>query len=62
MVAVEPDSSAVLSNDVPGPHGLQGIGAGFIPKIMDVELIDHIVRISDEEAFDMCKRLARTRE
>ncbi len=59
MVAVEPDSSAVLSNDVPGPHGLQGIGAGFIPKIMDVELIDHIVRISDEEAFDMCKRLAK---
>jgi len=59
IIAVEPDLSAVLSEGSPGSHGLQGIGAGFIPKIMNVKIVDHIIRIKDEDAFDMCKRLAR---
>jgi len=50
LVAVEPDASAVLSGDRPGPHKLQGIGAGFIPKVCDTALIDRIVRVGAEDA------------
>ncbi|MBR2341560.1 MAG: cysteine synthase A [Clostridia bacterium] len=50
-VAVEPKSSAVLSGEKSGPHGLQGIGAGFIPSVLDTSLIDEIVKIDDESAY-----------
>ena len=58
-VAVEPDSSAVLSGRSPGPHKIQGIGAGFVPKVMDVDLIDEIVTVTAEEAGETSRRLAR---
>ncbi len=59
VVAVEPASSAVLSGEPRGPHAIQGIGAGFIPPVCDLNLIDHIIAISDEDAFAMTRRLAR---
>jgi cysteine synthase len=57
--AIEPDSSAVLSGDQPGRHKIQGIGAGFIPEIMDTSLIDEIIRIEDNIALEMARRLAK---
>ena len=50
LVAVEPDTSPVLSGGAPGPHKLQGIGAGFIPKVMDLSLVDEVVRVRAEDA------------
>lgn len=61
VIAVEPVASPVLSGGAPGPHPLQGIGAGFIPKIMDIELLDGVYQISKEEAFEMAQ-LAATQE
>lgn len=61
VIAVEPSLSPVLSGGQPGPHPIQGIGTGFIPRIMDVELLDGIYQISKEEAFEMSK-LAATKE
>jgi len=58
-VAVEPLASPVLSGGTPGKHKIQGIGAGFVPDILDMSLIDEIVRISDDEAFETSPRLAR---
>mgnify|MGYP001442160243 CR=1 FL=1 len=58
-VAVEPSGSAVLSCGAPGPHKLQGIGAGFVPDILKTELIDEVVKVGDDEAVDMARRLAR---
>lgn len=58
-VAVEPSTSAVLSGKSAGPHGIQGIGAGFIPETLDLEIIDRIVAIEDEESFEYTRRLAR---
>lgn len=57
-VAVEPFDSAVLSGEKPGPHGLQGIGAGFIPQVLDVTLIDEIHRVKTEEAYTTARLLA----
>ena len=51
IVAVEPESSAVLSGKPAGPHGLQGIGAGFVPSILDVSLLDEVIPVSDEDAY-----------
>lgn len=59
VVAVEPATSPVLSGGKPGPHKIQGIGAGFVPKVLDVKLLDEIFTITDEEAFDISRRLAR---
>lgn len=59
IVAVEPDKSAVLSGKPPGPHGIQGLGAGFVPSILDRSLIDEIVTVSDVAAERMARRLAR---
>jgi cysteine synthase A len=58
-VAVEPTDSPVLSGGAPGPHKIQGIGAGFVPKILKTELIDEIVRVTNEEAFAMARRLPK---
>jgi cysteine synthase len=59
MVAVEPTDSPVLSGGEPGPHKIQGIGAGFIPSIVDRSVIDAVERVSNDEAFDMARRAAR---
>ncbi len=52
LIAVEPEKSAVISEEKPSPHGIQGIGAGFIPKILDLSLIDEVVRVEDKNAFE----------
>ncbi len=57
--AVEPAGSAVLSGGTPGPHGLQGIGAGFVPETLDPGLIDEVLRVEDQEAITMSRRVAR---
>lgn len=58
IIAVEPSGSPVLSGGKPGPHGLQGIGAGFIPKVLDTEIYDRIIQVRDEEAYAAEKLLA----
>ncbi|MDP8253365.1 MAG: cysteine synthase A [Candidatus Kaelpia aquatica] len=58
IIAVEPKSSAVLSGGSPGKHKIQGIGAGFIPEVLRVDLIDKIVTVDDRDAMDMARRLA----
>jgi len=59
VVAVEPYSSPVLSGGSPGPHKIQGIGAGFIPKVLRMELVDEVFKVRDEEAIEAARRLAR---
>jgi len=59
MIAVEPDASPVLSGGLPGPHPIQGIGAGFVPDNLDVSLIDEIVRVENDDAFRHAREAAR---
>ncbi len=59
MVAVEPEDSPVLSGGQPGPHKIQGIGAGFVPSILDRSVIDEIITISNETAFETARKVAR---
>jgi cysteine synthase len=59
VVAVEPDTSAVLSGEAKGPHKIQGIGAGFVPSILNTKIYDEIIRVKDEDAFDIARRMAR---
>jgi cysteine synthase A len=58
-IAVEPTASPVLSGGPPGPHKIQGIGAGFIPKILNTAIIDEIIQVTNEQAFETARRLAR---
>ena len=58
-VAVEPDASPVLSGGVAGPHPIQGIGAGFVPKVLNVKIYDEIVRVKNDDAMDMARRMAK---
>ena len=60
IVAVEPATSAVLSGKEPGPHKIQGIGAGFIPKVMDLSLVDEIIPVDNDVAFDTTREVAKT--
>ncbi len=60
MVAVEPEASHVLSGGEPGPHPLQGIGAGFVPAVLQTGLIDEIIQVGNEESFAAARRLARS--
>jgi cysteine synthase A len=59
VVAVEPSASAVLSGGLPGPHKIQGIGAGFVPEVLNCDVIDEIVPVDDEAAIETARRLAR---
>jgi cysteine synthase A len=57
-IAVEPEASPVLSGGAAGPHKIQGIGAGFVPDVLDRSLVDGIITVSNDESFDMARRLA----
>jgi len=59
VVAVEPAASPVLSGGEPGPHKIQGIGAGFVPGVFDVSLLDEVVRVTDDDALETARRAAR---
>jgi len=59
IIAVEPENSAVMTGHEPGPHKVQGIGAGFLPGVLDMDLIDEVITITDESAFETAQVLAR---
>lgn len=60
VIAVEPETSAVLSGERPGPHGIQGIGAGFVPQVLDVNVYDKIFKVNTEEACEAARLLAKS--
>ncbi|OGX28627.1 MAG: cysteine synthase A [Omnitrophica WOR_2 bacterium RIFCSPHIGHO2_02_FULL_67_20] len=59
VIAVEPKRSPVLSGGAPGPHMIQGIGAGFVPQVLNRAIIDQVIAVSDEDAYDTARRLAK---
>lgn len=59
IIAVEPEESAILSGEAPGPHKIQGIGAGFVPEVLATELLDGVITVPGVDAIDMARRLAR---
>jgi cysteine synthase A len=59
VIAVEPEDSPVLSGGLPGPHKIQGIGAGFVPDVLKSDLIDEVLRISNQRAFEIARKVAR---
>ena len=59
MIAVEPAASPVLSGGQKGPHPIQGIGAGFVPAVLDTDIVDEIIAVTNEDAFDLARRAAR---
>ncbi|MDC1541843.1 cysteine synthase A [Candidatus Pseudothioglobus singularis] len=60
LYAVEPASSAVLSGEKPSPHKIQGIGAGFVPDVLDTEIYDDVLKVENEEAFEAAREVAKT--
>src|SRR6266542_6784225 len=58
VVAVEPDASPVLSGGQKGPHPIQGIGAGFVPAVLDTKIYDEVIRVKNDDAFDLARRMA----
>ena len=60
VVAVEPADSPILSGGKPGPHKIQGIGAGFVPEVLDTTVYDEIIRVTNEEAMETGRTLAKT--
>jgi cysteine synthase A len=59
VIAVEPEASPILSGGSPGPHKIQGIGAGFVPEVLDRDLLDGVLTVSNDAAFEMARRLAK---
>lgn len=59
VIAVEPDGSAILSGDQKGPHLIQGIGAGFVPEVLNTHIYDEIIRVKNEDALEIARRMAR---
>ncbi|MFA6385098.1 MAG: pyridoxal-phosphate dependent enzyme, partial [Candidatus Omnitrophota bacterium] len=59
VIAVEPDTSPILSGGKPGPHKIQGIGANFVPKVLNRSIIDEIIRVKDDDAGDIARKLAK---
>ncbi|MDD5409357.1 MAG: cysteine synthase A [Candidatus Omnitrophica bacterium] len=59
-IAVEPDTSAVLSGDAPGPHKIQGIGAGFIPQVLNRDIIDEVIRVTNDDAGETARALVKS--
>ncbi|WP_100011867.1 cysteine synthase A [Lentibacillus sediminis] len=60
LFAVEPNDSAILSGDSPGPHKIQGLGAGFVPKVLDTSVYDEVLRVTNEEAYEVAREVATT--
>lgn len=60
IYAVEPDSSPVLSGGSPGPHKIQGIGAGFVPKVLNTDVYDHIIQVTNDQAYETAREVAKT--